>query len=86
MLGSRRPHLRLARNAAAAAPARPSGLEGFVNHYLPDLVYGANALTRWFFDWYYMRLLIWIAPRRVRWWDEGDFAAAPQEMEVRHVG
>lgn len=49
-------------------------------------MYGANALTRWFFDWYYMRLLIWIAPRRVRWWERGDFAAAPQELEVLHVG
>ncbi|MBC8076892.1 MAG: pyridoxamine 5'-phosphate oxidase family protein [Chloroflexales bacterium] len=48
--------------------------------------YGANALTRWFFDWYYMRLLIWIVPSRVRWWDNGDFAAAPQEVEARHVG
>jgi hypothetical protein len=48
--------------------------------------YGANALTRWFFDWYYMRLLIWIAPRRVRWWERGDFAAAPQELEVHRVG
>jgi hypothetical protein len=48
--------------------------------------YGTNALSRWFMDWYYMRLLIWIAPRRVRWWDGGDCAAAPQEMEVRHVG
>jgi|GEM_PF-1257348 len=48
--------------------------------------YGADPLTRWLFDWYYMRLLIWIVPRRVRWWDGGDFAAAPQEVEVRHVG
>jgi hypothetical protein len=47
--------------------------------------YGANALTRWFFDWYYMRLLIWVAPRRVRWWERGVMATEPAELEVSYV-
>lgn len=48
--------------------------------------YGRNRLTRALFDWYYMRLLLWVTPRRVIWWPEGDFARAPRELEVAHVG
>ena len=48
-------------------------------------VYAANPLTRWFFDWYYMRLLIFVTPRRVRWWERGDMGAAPCELEVSYV-
>ena len=46
----------------------------------------ANPLSRWLMDWYYMRLLIPIVPRRIRWWPEGDFSRPVQEIEVRHVG
>lgn len=56
-------------------------------------VYASNPLTRWFFDWYYMRLLIWVTPRRIRWWEQGAMASEPQElaaapyaMEVPYVG
>lgn len=56
-------------------------------------VYGANALTRWFFDWYYMRLLIWVTPRSIRWWERGAMASEPHvlepaadELEVPYVG
>jgi hypothetical protein len=49
-------------------------------------VYTANRLTRWFMDWYFMRLLIYVTPRSVRWWPEGDFAQAPKILEVTHVG
>jgi hypothetical protein len=48
--------------------------------------YGRNRLTRRLFDWYYMRLLIWVTPRRVVFWPEGDFSRAPKEVEVAHVG
>ena len=46
----------------------------------------ANSLTRRLMAWYFMRLLIPIVPRRIRWWPEGDFGRPGQEIEVRHVG
>jgi len=48
-------------------------------------MYSSNALLRYLFDWYYMRLLILVRPRRIVWWDHGDFGRIPQEVEVRHV-
>ncbi len=51
-------------------------------------MYVRNALTRYLMDWYYMRLVIWVTPRRVRWWEHGDFAALPHEFEkeMNYVG
>lgn len=47
--------------------------------------YSANPLTRWLSDWYLMRLLIYVTPRRVRWWPKGDFSQPAVELEVDHV-
>jgi hypothetical protein len=47
-------------------------------------MYGANPLMRYLTDWYYMRLYIYIRPKRILVWPEGDFARAP--LEVDHVG
>jgi Pyridoxamine 5'-phosphate oxidase len=47
-------------------------------------VYSSNPLTRYLFDWYYMRLFISVHPRRVVFWPGGDFSGAP--VEVEHVG
>jgi Pyridoxamine 5'-phosphate oxidase len=47
--------------------------------------YSANRLTRWLSDWYMMRLLIYVTPRRIRWWPHGDFSAPAAELEVNHV-
>lgn len=47
--------------------------------------YSKNALTRWLMDWYFMRLLIYITPRSIQWWPEGDFSRAPQTVEVNGV-
>lgn len=44
--------------------------------------YSANAVTRWFMDWYFMRLLIYITPRSIRWWPDGDCTQMPQTVEV----
>ena len=46
--------------------------------------YGANALTRRLMDWYYMRLYIYVRPRRIFVWPKGDFTKAP--LEVDRVG
>jgi hypothetical protein len=45
-------------------------------------IYSSNALMRALMDWYYMRLLIVVTPRRIRWWPHGDFLAAPRELRV----
>jgi len=46
--------------------------------------YSANPITRSLFDWYYMRLMMHVTPRRVLWWPGGDFGRAP--LEVNDVG
>ena len=35
---------------------------------------------------YYMRILIYVTPRRIDYWPTRDFATAPQRIEVSHVG
>ncbi|HEU5342883.1 MAG TPA: pyridoxamine 5'-phosphate oxidase family protein [Ktedonobacterales bacterium] len=45
-------------------------------------LYSANVVTRWLMDWYFMRLLIYITPRAIRWWPDGDFSQAPRTVEM----
>lgn len=47
--------------------------------------YMKNGLTRYLMDWYFMRLAITVSPRRIQWWDAGDYARLPQVQEVNHV-
>jgi hypothetical protein len=49
-------------------------------------VYSSNPLLRYFMDWYYMRLVIHVTPRRILWWPRHDFSQAPFEVETDHVG
>lgn len=47
-------------------------------------------LSRWFLDWYYMRILIYVKATRVKWWPRGDYAAPARSLgsaaqEARHV-
>jgi hypothetical protein len=44
--------------------------------------YSSSPPMRWFMDWYFMRLLIYVTPRSVRWWPDGDTAKAPEVVEV----
>jgi hypothetical protein len=48
-------------------------------------IYSSNPLMRYLYDWYYMRLVMMITPRRVRWWPRGDFTRAPHEAELAGV-
>ncbi len=48
--------------------------------------YSGNPLTRYLFDWYYMRLMIYVTPRRILWWPAGDFEQAPLRAGVGLVG
>jgi hypothetical protein len=49
-------------------------------------MYSMNALTRRFFDWYYMRLLVFVTPCRILWWPDGDQSQPAQLVEASHVG
>ena len=49
-------------------------------------MYGANALTRYLMDWYYMRLYIYVQPWHILWWPRADFRQEPNELEMNHVG
>lgn len=49
-------------------------------------VYSSNALLRYLMDWYYMRLVIHVTPRRILWWPGGEFWQVPLELEADHVG
>jgi hypothetical protein len=46
--------------------------------------YSSNPISRYFFDWYYMRLLIYVTPRRVLWWNHSDFSRDPEQRLVSH--
>jgi hypothetical protein len=49
-------------------------------------MYSSNFLTRRLFDWYYMRLRIEVTPRRILWWEKGDYGRPPQVIEeASHV-
>ena len=51
-----------------------------------NAMYGANPLTRYLMDWYYMRLYIFVRPRRILWWPGANFGQNPNELEVSYVG
>jgi hypothetical protein len=48
-------------------------------------LYSSNALLRKLFDWYYMRLMIYVQPRRLCWWPGGDLRQPPQRLELPDV-
>jgi hypothetical protein len=41
------------------------------------MIFSANPVIRYFADWYYMRLLIYVTPRAILWWPGGDMTAEP---------
>jgi hypothetical protein len=48
-------------------------------------LYVANPLTRALMGWYFMRVVIYVTPRRVTWWPAGDFSQPAQCLEVKDV-
>lgn len=48
-------------------------------------LYSRFALTRYLFDWYYMRLTIVVSPRRVMWWERGDDFQQPHTIGEYNV-
>jgi Pyridoxamine 5'-phosphate oxidase len=49
-------------------------------------LYSNNPLSHFMCDWYFMRLLIAVTPRRICWWERGDFTQAAHEVELNDVG
>jgi hypothetical protein len=49
-------------------------------------MYSSNRFMRYLFEWYYMRLLIHVAPHHLLWWPQGDFQGTPLEARVEDVG
>ena len=48
-------------------------------------IIGGNAITPKLMDWYYMRLLIFVTPRLIQWWPNGDFTQPAHQLEVNRV-
>lgn len=48
-------------------------------------LYLANPLTRYIMEWYFIRVFIFVTPRRLTWWDDGDFERQPHYLELPHV-
>lgn len=51
-----------------------------------SMVFSSNPLSRYFSDWYYMRLLMYVAPRQILWWPGGDTAAEPRRVALAVTG
>lgn len=50
------------------------------NSAMPD-----NAMVHKLIDWYYMRILILVKPRSIRWWPKSDFSKPSIVMELPYV-
>jgi hypothetical protein len=48
-------------------------------------LYLANPLTRYVMEWYFIRVFMYVTPRRITWWDSGDFEREPHSLEVDDV-
>lgn len=48
-------------------------------------IYSSNPVMRYLMDWYYVRLSIYVTPRRILYWNSGDLSQAPRSIEVSHV-
>lgn len=51
-----------------------------------SMVFSSNPIIRRFSDWYYMRLLMYVTPRQILWWADGDMTAEPQRIVFSEAG
>ena len=56
-----------------------------LKHQPAIALYTNNRLSQYLMDWYFMRLLITIQPRRILWWEHGDVMSPAYEIEVKDV-
>jgi hypothetical protein len=82
--GLEQPPIVLVQGDAIAPDVVSTSIEGFeeplaeVFRRQPSSgLYSKFALTRYLFDWYYMRLTIVVTPRRLLWWERGDYLQQP---------
>jgi general stress protein 26 len=47
----------------------------------PSKDFAEYRLARWLMDWYFIRLLIYVKPKKIRWWAGGDYASPAQTIE-----
>ncbi|MEK7325782.1 MAG: pyridoxamine 5'-phosphate oxidase family protein [Chloroflexota bacterium] len=45
-------------------------------------IFSNNPLAQKLMDWYYMRLIIHVTPRRILWWPNGDFTQPAQAIDL----
>lgn len=62
------------------------GLRRLIRAQPASRLYLGNPLARYLMDWYFMRLMIMVKPRRILLWKHGDFTVPPCEVEVNGVG
>lgn len=72
-------------SVSQAEGLREYWLESIFKRQPSASIVSRNPLMRLWMDWYYLRLLITITPRRIYWWPEGDFSVSPCKIEVPHV-
>lgn len=62
--------------------------------YFVGTIFGRQPAGKFMSSWlgrrlmwpYYMRILVYVTPERMRYWPTRDFTAEPQALEVSHVG
>ena len=71
----------------------PSGIPE-LEDYLVEQIFSRQPAGAFWGTWlgrkiipaYYMRILIYATPTRIRYWKTRDCSVAPQDVEVQHVG
>ncbi len=70
----------------AGYPGTKEQIAKLVKRQPAGSMFSENPIMRYLMDWYYMHLFIYVTPRRVLWWDHGDFTSKPKELVVDIVG
>ena len=48
--------------------------------------FSSTAPVRWFMDWYFMRLLIYVTPHRVSWWPDRTMTGPARQVDLPRGG
>jgi hypothetical protein len=67
-------------------PGKKEQLSKLAKRQPAGSMFSGNPVMRYLMDWYFIRLFIYVTPRRVLWWDHGDFTSEPHELVVDYVG